>query len=195
MTLLAGGLIGVVASLVAWWLGASGLAPRIEFGPRISKLVYDDPPHTAYRFKFRPLKRPIVKANAVDAEVTVRLLVTGLSKRAPKNQIAIDIPVRRARIPVMASNQIARLQLEAIRDTDLLPAELARRVKAGSLALEELLQLGTRARLRIYVSAADGLMRARRVSTHDYELADIGVGPFDLKGLDVVSVRDAGEAE
>jgi hypothetical protein len=194
LNLLAGGLIGVVSSLVAWWLGASGLAPRIEFGPRISKLVYDDPPRTAYRLKFKPRKRRLINSQAVDAEVSVRLLVTGLSRRAPTNQVAIQIPVRRSRIMVMTSNHIARLQLEVIEDTDMLPVEFARRIRSGAVTLEELLQLGDRAKLRVQISAADGLMRARAVSTHDYFLADITVGQFDRTGLDVVERDDEDSA-
>jgi hypothetical protein len=187
---LIGGLIGLIASLIAWWLGASGLAPKIDFGPRISKLVYDHPPQASYRIKFSLRPRRWMRSAAVDAEVQVRLLVTGLSRRAPHNQLAIEIPVRRARIMVLGSNHIARLQLENIDDVDMLPAEAARRVNAGTVTLEELLGLGVRAKLRVYVSAADGLMRARRVSTHEYTLDDIAVGPFQRDGLDVL-VRDA----
>jgi hypothetical protein len=86
----------------------------------------------------------------------------------------------------MKSNHIARLQLEAIRDVDLLPAELRPSVADGTLDLETLFALNAGARLRIYVSAADGLMRARRVSVTTYKAADIRIGRFEKNGLGVV---------
>jgi hypothetical protein len=188
LTLAAGALLGVVTSLVAWWLGASGLAPRIEFGPHISK-ISNPGEQMSYRIKFKPRRRRWLRSDVVDVEVAARLLVTGLSRHAPGNQIAIEIPVRRSRIIVMPSNHIARLQLERIRDVDLLPADLRSTVADGSIELETLFALGSRARLRIYVSAADGLMRARRVSVMTYEATDIRNGRFEKNGLDVVPAR------
>jgi hypothetical protein len=186
--LFAGGIIGLLASLGAWWLGASGLAPRMRFSPQISKLYDRKTP--IYRVKFTRARPPWPHGKAIELEASAELVLQGLSRHAPRNTVRVVLPIRNPRLARMPAARIVRFRLEKLEDLDMLPAAIGAESRAGTLELEDLMALAPEtAHLTVYVSASDSAMRARRVSEHTYKATDIVMGQFDANGLNVIPLK------
>lgn len=182
-SLLLGIPLGVLASLMAWWILFHFFVPSIEFSLFISKIPdLDQQPPFRYRIKFKNTGRRQI----LDLDVTAELRVKALHPAYERNWTTFKIPVRGNRILTLkrGGNRIIALLPNGIMSpyADRLPPSIRDRVAHQTVDLEKLLELGSKATLRIIVFGYDAFSGSRKVfvSKH-YVREDIRNARF--KGL------------
>jgi hypothetical protein len=183
--------VGVFTGLLTWWITARAITPKLEISSKISKLPDDaQPARWRYRVKVQNVRRPwLPDAPAVEAQVTAVLRIKGLRGPAPDTWVGIPIPIgSTGEIDFLPRDRSLRLRLYDIdfHAFELLPSDVERAIHSGDVTLEELFTLGSRARLRVVVSASHGYTHARNTAIARYDVSDIECGAFDPKTVEVV---------
>jgi hypothetical protein len=194
ITLILSVVIGVSTNLVAWWMIARGLIPKIMLSPQISKI-----PETRrnaqwrYRVKIANRRRWFLpRRRVVNVSVNASLQVHGLDPEAPYNLTNYKIPVTGdGAIPLIMDNHVVRFRTEEmdLGDAPLLVSHLHPN-GPQLFDLEQLLQLGDWARIRVMVTASDAYTNATTTRIADYVSDSIVGGRFSNKngkvGLQIV---------
>ncbi len=97
----------------------------------------------------------------------------------------IPVPVgRTGDLAYVKWNTALRLRIHHISEDQmrLLPEPLQAEIRAGTIELESLLALGSRARLRVVVTAAHTYTFGRSVAIHRFSAESIRSGPFEIRG-------------
>jgi hypothetical protein len=189
-TMVVGIAVGVVSGLATWWITARAITPRIKLSERISRLP-DDSGVTPWlhRIKVLNVKRPwLPDAPLVDVRVTASLRIRGLRKGLPQTWIRIRIPVGGdGELPILMRSRVVRLEAHSIEEKYalLLPPPLLAEWKEGRLALDDLFELGSCARLEVVVGASHSYTGARSTVVATYRPEDVTDGGFAGGGLAV----------
>lgn len=184
--------LGILSSLVAWWVLFRFIVPRIEFSPHISKYHFKNL-GTRYRIKFRN----IGKRGIIDVEVFPILRIKGLNPELPDNwlNITLTTSLKENRISSLKEDRIISLLSE---DTDKFnnpnfPEHIRKKYRQKELNIEDLLSLDNPVKLVVQLFGYDEFSGARKmIISKPYTLKDIKHGTFDHKftidktGLQVV---------
>ena len=65
--------LGIIASLVAWWILTHGLVPKIKYGPFLSKVKLDGQDNYKYRIGIRN----VGNRDMIDVEIIFELIIKG----------------------------------------------------------------------------------------------------------------------
>jgi hypothetical protein len=196
---LLGAIIGVIASLVAWWIIARALIPKLLFSPGISKI-----PETRanrcwrYRIKLVNARRWfLTRQPLIDVKVVATISIQGLDHDAPKNWINYNIPLANGgTIPLLASNSVVHLRTHELNlpAHPLLRAQLVDK-DPNALDLERLFMLGTARKLRFIVTASNAYTHATTTKIAYYDLEQITQGRFrntrGRAGLQIVTPAES----
>ena len=188
MALLIGIGLGLLTSLVGWWIVARALTPSLRLSSDISKL----PDRTGrapwlYRVKVANLRRWwLPDWPTLDLRVSASLRIKGLRDETTWNYYEVPIGFT-GEVAYVDRNHIFRLRIYDISseraDFMLLPERIQEAIKAGDVSLEDLLRLGSNgANLRIVLSAAHGYTQARRAVMKTYTLENVLCGSFSRQG-------------
>ena len=189
-TVLVGIAVGVTSGLAAWWITARAITPKIELSEGISRLP-DDSGVTPWlhRVKVLNVKRPwLPDAPLVDVRVTASLRIQGLRKGLPETWIRIRIPVGGdGELPIVMRSRVVRLDAHAIEEkyAPFLPPPLLDAWKERRLALDDLFELGSCARLEVVIGASHSYTGARSTVVATYRPEDVTDGGFASGGLTV----------
>jgi hypothetical protein len=82
--------LGILASLIAWWIVFHGFSPKICFATQLSRLTSSEP---LFRLKLVNSGRRSI----IDCEVVAELRVKALAPSQPNNTWLIRIPLRNDR--------------------------------------------------------------------------------------------------
>lgn len=171
MELILGIPLGILASLLAWYILFHVIKPSIGFYGSISK--HDGDEQNSYRVKFiNNGKRTII-----DLEVFVRTRTKGIG-RFKNNWNIVDLNTSVSRLPILekGGDRIIRIYPENTK-IFLEPRwgqDITDKYKNGSLLLEDILALGEKSQLRIYVFGFDEFSGSRRLFRSKwYHLDDI----------------------
>lgn len=175
----AGFVLGILASIIAWYVLQHHVVPALEFFPKIYKARTDENPSGyKYRIKFQNAGRREI----LDFELFAKLRIRGLSPNHPGVWRAIYIPVDDPRIPRIASHRgtAKRLAVQLLVSdvsahvVSALPEELQEVHKKGQLSLEQLMGLGCEVTLEMIGFGYDAFSGARKVvQSMIYGLTDI----------------------
>lgn len=175
--------VGVISGLATWWITARAITPKIELSDGISKLS-DGSGVTPwlYRVKLLNVKRPwLPDAPLVDVGVAASLRIRGLREELPETWIRIRIPVGGdGELPFVKRSRVLRLNAHAIDEKFgvLLPPPLLDAWKDRRLALDDLFELGSGARLEVVISASHSYTGARSTVVATYRPEDVKDGGF-----------------
>jgi hypothetical protein len=174
--------IGVVTSLVGWWIIYRGLTPKILLSTKISKIPETERhAEWRYRFKIANTRRWLLpNRSMIDVKVAVMLQFRGLYPEALENLLNYRVPVAGdGTIPVIRDDYVLRLKIEDIALTDA--SLLGRKIQENGwrgLDLDELLQLGEETRLRVMVTGTDAYTHATTTKIAYYRRNDLERGRF-----------------
>ena len=175
MDLLIAVLLGVIASLLAWFVVAHSLRPKLDVSPFVSRSVgLNDEIH--YRIKIMNARRT---RNLVDVRTDAYLWIPGFWPSRPGNNNVVDVPTTSDELIGMrpGDNRILRFDTEAVSValTDHLNSQAI-----GSGSLEAMLSLGERsaAELRVWIAYTDAYSGVRRASLHRYTSDQIEMSLF-----------------
>jgi hypothetical protein len=112
--ILVGVVIGVVGSLVAWWIVARAVRPRILISPKISRLPEwrRDVPWR-YRVKVVNGSRrwPLPRSPLVDVRIVATLRFRGLDEKLPRNTNNYTLPLPHdGVVPYLSTNTLVRVR-------------------------------------------------------------------------------------
>ena len=187
--------IGILSSLLAWWILFHRIVPVIRFSPSISKTETDDN-ESGYRYRFK--LENAGSRTILDVELFAKLRIRGLHPSYPNNWEVIYIPLERDRIPKIRPVKkscirvIFRLYIDKIDEFNkpIYPEHLRQKCKENSILLEDIMLLGIDRTLQILAFGYDEFSGARKVfESKLYNLNDIKFGLFDPKGLEVIVVN------
>ncbi|WP_293372181.1 hypothetical protein [Nevskia sp.] len=180
--------IGVVCSLVAWWIVFHGIVPKLDFSEHISKTLderSDGLP--TYRIKIRNCGY----RDIVDVQLFARVYVTGLNPRSPSTRRIVLIPLGIAQWPTLevkgGAKLTALLSEKAVALTESWYPESVRTMAAsGTMKLEDILSMGESAQLQMAAFAYDAFSGTRKVFVSKYySKDDVRVGRFEPDSLQV----------
>ncbi|MGP8059042.1 MAG: hypothetical protein ACLP9C_05355 [Acidimicrobiales bacterium] len=178
--------LGLIASIVGWWIIAVLLIPRLEVSElnRIPQPKDKHPCGYRYRVKVRNKSKMFT---AADLSIQARFVVRGLDKNRPSSQTSILVPVgveeqfsaltpcRRNR-PSEDSERVYTIRIFEMRGNaiDRLPDGMRERLDGKSITLEEIFvelekQCGSEPFIRLAVSASHGLSGFRRTYAKKFE--------------------------
>lgn len=190
--LLVGIPLGVLSSLIAWWILFHAIVPKVRYSNRIAKgdFIYS-PSGTRCRIRLENFGR----RDILDVELFARLRVRGLRPEAPTTWDIVYPRIGYAKIPKLprSGQPGSRLTLtihpHELDDFSikLLPDNLQTKVGTKELTLDELMSLGTQSELHVYAFGYDAFSGTRRVfESPPYLLSDIQLGVFGPGSLDLV---------
>jgi hypothetical protein len=185
-------LLGVLASLGAWWIVFHYWRPVIKFSPAISKRATGGAPVAfAYRVKLYNTGRRMV----VDVTYEARFRVFGLDPHRPSNYEATSLPVSfDGRIAVMfpqgegGLGSLIRVSAHKPQEFSrpVYPEPIRERARNGALSLDDLLGLGSDATVQIIAFGSDGFSGSRRAFfSPEYRLRDIQERAFKVASLEL----------
>jgi hypothetical protein len=172
------------------------VVPKVRFSKQISKL-----PRETGGFRYRVKIENCGSRDMIDIELYARFRVKALRPNFPGNWHGVTIPMgsRIARLrPALKSlmRDARELELKKIDfiDKGPFPAEILQNAADGSLLLEDLLSLGTKRTLQVFVFAYDAFSGSRKLfESPIYTSTDIVSAPFARDSVEVS--LDAGHSE
>ena len=176
--LILGALLGIGSSLAAWWITARFFQPMIEFSSEISKRPSKSyKSGWLYRVKFKNSR----KRRAIDVTVVVRVAIYELGLERTWNWF--EIPTQVDAIPALGKNAnrlvVMKPHISDRFQESIFPPEVRKMAKDGSLTPEDLLKLGKKSFLRVYVAAFDEFSGNRKLFlSPKYEIGDFRKGDF-----------------
>ena len=161
--------LGIIASLIAWWILFHRLSPQLRFSDNISKITANDEPNGhAYRVKFENSGR----RNIIDLTITARLRIWGLGRMNPQNIETTCLPLSlEGEYPsIRPKRKTGESHLVRIRLTgkgheferEVYPKVIREKAKNGSLALEDVLSIGDCATIQVTALGSDSFSGSRK---------------------------------
>ena len=184
--------IGVVGSLVAWWVLFHALVPSVEISSVIAKTPFSqDPSGYRYRIKMMNAGRRAI----LDVELVARLRIKGLFPSLPSNwevlypkcsyeKIPRVEPTARTKLWPALTIRIADFDDYAI---SLLPPPIQAKIRQRTILLEDLLSLGNKAELQLFVFGYDEFSGSRKLfASRPYSREAVREGYFCRHSLEIV---------
>jgi len=176
--------LGVLSSLLAWWVLFHAVTPKIRFAEKISRLSFGD----GKTFRLKLLNDG--RRHIIDCEFVAELRVRGLSPGVPRNTWLIRIPLRNdgfAYWPRGTNRLIVFMPYRPdARVAAFCPAD-----EDEGLALDRLFAIRDEVHLRIIVFAYDSFSGSRRVFvSKDYSASDIADGRYSTGSLGIEPKRE-----
>lgn len=158
-------ILGIAASMVAWFLLQHALRAKLTIAPQISRFWKDDDT-SIYRVK---LVNRRTRRSAIDIEVVVDAVLFGRVPRRPRTQQVLKVPTAMPSYPVLRAggNRVINLRLGPLVEK----AELEDAPKGDEL--HALLSRDSKDYIRVWVICSDGYSGQRRAFTQRFHLKDI----------------------
>jgi hypothetical protein len=171
--------LGVLASLAAWRLIILLLSPRFTLTTQIARR----PDTTNYMIK---VQNRHWKTHLADLQIAARVDIVGLRDDRADRSVLGRVPLSSATgtFPMLRARKggIWRLELERVSFTSStqqsLDPSIQESVERGTVALEDLLNLGRDAFVTVAFSAANAKSGVRRSVLREYRKRDIKLGDF-----------------
>ena len=181
-------LISLATAFTFFYWQLQIVVPKVRFSKQISKL-----PRETGGFRYRVKIENCGRRDMIDIELYARFRVKGLRVDFPGNWHGITIPMggKIARLrPVRKSRMrdARELGLKKIDFTDKgpFPAEIIQAAADGTLLLEDLLSLGTKSTLQVFVFAYDAFSGSRKLfESPIYASTDIVPAPFARDSVEI----------
>ena len=104
---IAGFVVGILSSIIFWWVFSHALVPNIQYEDFISKV---ETPETESGVRYRLAFRNFGRRGIVDVELFVRLSIKGLNPKFPDNLTFFSIPTGYDRLPKINGTEEKLLQ-------------------------------------------------------------------------------------
>lgn len=187
--------IGIVCSLLAWWLLFHGIVPKLRFSNRISKIESKE---NAGRFRYRVKFENHGRRRIVNLEISVCLNIRGLSDNSPETWDVVNFklksPTNHPFIDPVNKKGIRRFVILDINNTPdfsqkIYPQSIRNKHQVNQLSLEDLFQLGNETSVRVSILGEDAYSGSRKLfQSKKYKIDDIKNSPFKLYSLKIQEI-------
>ncbi|MEW8400126.1 MAG: hypothetical protein AB2717_05475 [Candidatus Thiodiazotropha sp.] len=188
LALLIGIPLGILASLVAWWILFHYLKPEISFSPKISKLP-DERSDSPFRYRIKI--RNSGKRKIIDLQIQCRYIVSNMYPELPATDSIVKLYISSDSIPYIgagAKDKIERIYPEKVKifEKNHFPEDVRKKAKDNTLTLEDILEIEG-SYIEFLVFAFDEYSGSRKLFiSHKYNAENIATGPFVKGSLEVV---------
>jgi len=185
--LLLGLLGGFALSAIFWWYLNHYMVPKISFSDEIAKRPSSlNPSGFMYRIKIKNTG----KRRVIDLNVTVRIAIYELGLKKLWNWYDIDISGKSVPMLGKGMNRLIVLRPQETLDfgRSIFPNKIQNKLQSGELSLENVLELGSKSYIRLYIFGNDEFSGARKLFfSKKYTRRDIRTGIF--KDLTIVAPK------
>jgi hypothetical protein len=181
--ILVGVALGLLTSLVGWWIVGRAITPKLALAPKISKLPDETGKATwRYRVKLVNLRRWwLPDWPVVDLHVTGTLRVRGLSTSSIWAYYSVPLG-RGGDIELFPTSRMFRARVYDMDtesgDFQRFPKPIQDAIIRGDIELEDLLSVGEEAELQVVASGSHSYTQARRTVIKTYRRDDVVAGRF-----------------
>ena len=168
MEIIIGFVLGIIASILAWYILFHKIIPKVDFFEKIYKDRTDENP-SGYRYLIRFQNNG--HRDIIDIELFAKLRIKGIYEHRRNAWKAIYIPIDDNRIPKINSQkrnhkriaiQICPTEINHIAKRSI-PDELKRKLDDETILLEELMEIGEKSELQIFGFGYDSFSGSRKV--------------------------------
>lgn len=184
--------IGIICSLIAWWILFHGIKPRIRFSEFISKIPHKDGKGFIYRVKYENHGRGRVVDLTYSAFLSIRALSPNRKKTWEIVQLALQNEGQIPALDPVRKQGLRRfilldlLQTSKMQDAAF-PEPIREKYADGTLLLEEVLALGEEAFVQFFVFGYHDWSGSRKLyASKCYRLEDIREGYFEAESLRMI---------
>ena len=175
VNLLVGIPLGILASLIAWWILFHLIEPKIVFDDKISKISTKDN-NSGWKYKMKFYNKR--SRDIIDVEIFVRLNIKGFDSQRPEVWEFLNLVSFRNRIPIMKKNgkKVIRFYPKVLNDFEfnILPKDIRNKCINDAATLEDFLNLGQEAYLKLIVYGYDGFSGTRKAfESMDYSTNNV----------------------
>jgi len=162
---LIGFILGILASLIAWFIVTHYITPNIVFASIISKIKNGD----NNKYKYRIGIKNKGKRNIIDVNIIFQLLITGIDNAIPTNAEHVELKLKTQWIPCFKKQNKWALDI----DISSAPKVLADKIDGDELSLEKLLSI-KKSYARIILMGYDNFSGSRKLfESKKYRCEDI----------------------
>ena len=197
---LAGIPIGIICSLISWWMLFHVVSPKLEFAPKINKYKSSISNEIRYRIKFAN----IGKRNMIDVEILGRMRIKGLYKQRPNIVEVVDIQLAKENIPILrpiskikTSGTMIRIKISDTKffSSPDMPELIKNKLRTNQLTLEDTLEMGTSATLQFVIMGYDEYSGSRKLfESQVFDKSDIEYGVYSPDNFDIISDKHSEES-
>ena len=171
-------LLGVISSIIGWWILFRCYIPNLSFSSIISKIEEDN---SRARYRIRILNKG--RRKAIDLEIIARLQVRGILKETPKVWKQVNLKIAGEKIPYIEKDEARIIRLLPEKTIDfremVFPEEIREKAWSEKLTLEDLFRCGEESFLQIHVFAYDEFSGSRKMFlSPKYQFASISSEKF-----------------
>ena len=159
-----GFVLGIIASMLAWWILTHGFVPKIKFASILSKVETINKGNYKYRIGIKN----VGIRDIIDVSIYFELLIKGFDLEIPTNTDHIPIGLRKNSIPRITSGNRWAIDI----DLEKIPDYFKSRIKNHD-TLEQIMNFDD-CKARIIVMGYDKFSGSRKVFvSKEYTLEDI----------------------
>lgn len=202
--LIVGIVLGIVTNFIAWAILFHYFIPKIRFSEQLSKVRIKKTREDRSGYRFRVKIENAGRRRIIDIELTARLSVKGLRTKSIWNTLYIPLSPNgdsSYRIPMLlpAIRRVSGRRkiiflypnsTDILRDWSIFPEEMREKARNKELLLEDLLKLGTEAKLEIHAYCYDSFSGTRKLFISEPYTVDVNgkipEGQFDSTSLAVI---------
>jgi hypothetical protein len=196
--LVVGLVFGIISSFIAWGILFHYLVPELQFAPEISKvgLKKGEDDESGYRYRFRIENAG--RRDIIDIELIARVSIKGIRKENTWNTVHVPLssdgsssyripilrPAKRGKVGQRKTIRLYPNSTNMLQGQSIFPKELRDQAKDGTLLLDNLLRLGSDAKLEVVAFCYDSFSGTRKLFiSNPYTIKDIREGGFDPASL------------
>lgn len=179
MEIIIGFILGIIASILAWYILFHKIVPKVNFSDKVYKQpTEENPSGFRYLIKFQNIGRRKI----IDIEYFAKLRIKGIYSHRINSWKAIYIPFDDNRIPQVRSHRkdhkriILQLCPTLINDIAKrsLPEDVKQKLRNETILLEDLMEFGRESELQIFGFGYDSFSGSRKVfESKIYRRSDI----------------------
>jgi len=185
-TIVLGFILGGFASFSAWWFVAHFVVPSLSFSKAISKRTISDSDATRVQYRIK-------MANAGRrAIIDVELFVRAYLHVSPDTRTitVVNITLSQPRLPLMPKGGLSKVIKLLPEQTEQFsrypfPQDIRDKYACGTLLLEDILALDSKARLQIIAFGYDSFSGSRRLWQQEYRGTDVHTRLFRSGSLEL----------
>ncbi len=185
LSLILGIPLGVLTSLISWWILFHKIVPKIQFSKNISKTQSVD---SKSGFRYRIKLENIGKRDILDVEIFARFKIKGVKPETPKNWSIIDLHISKNRIPIIKknTNKMIRIYPEKTESFQkkFYPDLINKKQMNETLTMEDIFSIKEDTSLQIVLFGYDSFSGARKIfESSIYYKDNIKLGLFNKANL------------
>lgn len=192
---LPGLIIGILSSLIAWYILFHGFSSKLKFSEKISHISsVDEPGGCAYRVKFENAGRRRI----INLSIVAKLKICGLNSLLPLNVETTLLPLSfDGQYPIVepskktGSRHLVRIRVNKnveFEKRDIYPSAIRDKAAKNNLTLHDLLSIGSKSTVQLIAFGFDSFSGSNKTFySKEYVASDIVNRLFQTDSVEIIN--------